>query len=113
MTSFNFSGEHVSIRDERDNIAVFNPLEALDLLQWLSDKREIFLSLAQQAADRGQSPAEFMAAISSLPQYRPSATVAGPRLEEVTERALALLKELQAEYWVHPMLEDTDVFAQA
>jgi hypothetical protein len=34
------------------------------------------------------------------------------RLEEVTERAIELLNELQLEYRIHPLLEDNDVFAQ-
>ena len=128
MTSFNFRGEQISIRDEHDNIAILNPLEALDLLQWLSNKRDILLSAAQQAANRGQSTEkeleihlyqenlsyldELIAAIPSLHEYRPPAKVLSVRLEEVTERAIALLKELQLEYRIHPMLDDNDVFAQ-
>lgn len=130
MTSFNFSGGHISIRDDQDNMTVFNPLEALDLLHWLSDKREVFLSLAQQAANRGKSIEEreleillyqenlshldeLKAALPSLHEYRPPAKVLSVPLEEVTERAIELLKELQLEYRIHPMLEDNDVFAQA
>ena len=128
MTSFNFSGEQISIFDERNNMAVLNPLEALDLLQWLSDKRNILLSLAQQAASRGQSAEkqleirlyqenlshldELIAAIPHLHEYRPPAKVLSVPLEEVTERAIQLLKELQLEYRIHPLLEDNDVFAQ-
>jgi hypothetical protein len=128
MTSFNFSGEQISICDEHDNKTVLDPLEALDLLQWLSDKRDILLSVAQQAINRGQ-PAdkeleillyhenlshldELKAAIPSLHEYRPPAKVLSVRLEEVTERAIALLKELQLEYRIHPLLEDNNVFAQ-
>jgi hypothetical protein len=128
MTSFNLSGEHISIYDEHDNKTVLNPIEALDLLQWLSARRDIFLSLAQQAANRGQSTEkaleillyqenlshldELKAAIPSLHEYRPPAKVLSVRLEEVTERAIELLNELQLEYRIHPLLEDNDVFAQ-
>jgi hypothetical protein len=128
MTSFNFRGDQISIRDEHDNKAVLNSLEALDLLQWLSDNRGALLSLAQQAANRGQFTEkqleihlyqenlsyldELIAAIPSLHEFRPPAKVLSVPLEEVTERAIELLKELQLEYRIHPLLEDNDVFAQ-
>jgi len=128
MTGFNFTGDHISIRDEHDNKAVLNSLEALDLLQWLSDNRGALLSLAQQAANRGQFTEkqleihlyqenlsyldELIAAIPSLHEFRPPAKVLSVPLEEVTERAIELLKELQLEYRIHPLLEDNDVFAQ-
>jgi len=128
MTGFNFRGDQISIRDEHDNIAVLNSLEALDLLQWLSDNRSALLSLAQQAANRGQFTEkqleihlyqenlsyldELIAAIPSLHEFRPPAKVLSVPLEEVTERAIELLKELQLEYRIHPLLEDNDVFAQ-
>jgi hypothetical protein len=128
MTSFNFRGDQISICDEHDNKAVLNSLEALDLLQWLSDNRGALLSLAQQAANRGQFTEkqleihlyqenlsyldELIAAIPSLHEFRPPAKVLSVPLEEVTERAIELLKELQLEYRIHPLLEDNDVFAQ-
>lgn len=128
MTSFNISGEQISICDEHDNKTVLNPTEALDLLRWLSDKRDVFLSLAQQAASHGHSTEkeleillyqenlsyldELKAAIPSLHEYRSPAKVLSVPLEEVTERAIELLKELQLEYRIHPLLEDDDVFAQ-
>lgn len=128
MTSFNFRGDQISICDEHDDVAVLNPLEALDLMQWLSDKRDVLLSLAQQAANRGQFTEkqleihlyqenlsyldELIAAIPSLHEFRPPAKVLSVPLEEVTERAIELLKELQLEYRIHPLLEDNDVFAQ-
>jgi hypothetical protein len=128
MTGFNFTGDQISIRDEHDNKAVLNSLEALDLLQWLSDNRGALLSLAQQAANRGQFTEkqleihlyqenlsyldELIAAIPSLHEFRPPAKVLSVPLEEVTERAIELLKELQLEYRIHPLLEDNDVFAQ-
>ena len=128
MTSFNFTGDQISIRDEHDNKTVLNSLEALDLLQWLSDNRGALLSLAQQAANRGQFTEkqleihlyqenlsyldELIAAIPSLHEFRPPAKVLSVPLEEVTERAIELLKELQLEYRIHPLLEDNDVFAQ-
>ena len=128
MTDFNVSGEQISIRDEHGDRAVLDPLEALDLLQWLSDRRDVFLSLAQKAANQGRSTEkeleirlyqenlsyldELKAIIPSLHEYRPPAKVLSVRLEEVTERALELLNELQLEYRIHPLLEDNDVFAQ-
>jgi len=128
MTSFNFSGEQISICDEHDNTTVLNPIEALDLLQWLSDRRGVLLSQAQQAVSQGQSTEkeleillyqenlgyldELKAVIPSLHEYRPPAKVLSVPLEEVTERAIELLKELQLEYRIHPLLEDNDVFAQ-
>jgi hypothetical protein len=93
-----------------------------------SFRRDVFLSLAQQAANRGQSTEkeleirlyqenlshldELKALIPSLHEYRPPAKVLSVRLEEVTERAIELLNELQLEYRIHPLLEDNDVFAQ-
>jgi hypothetical protein len=128
MTGFNFTGDQISIRDEHDNKAVLNSLEALDLLQWLSDNRGALLSLAQQAANRGQFTEkqleihlyqenlsyldELIAAIPSLHEFRPPAKVLSVPLEEVTERAIEMLKELRLEYRIHPLLEDNDVFAQ-
>jgi hypothetical protein len=128
MTGFNFRGDQISMRDEHDNKAVLNSLEALELLQWLSDRRDVFLSLAQQAANRGQFTEKQLeihlyqenlshldklkAAIPSLHEFRPPAKVLSVPLEEVTERAIQLLKELQLEYRIHPLLEDNDVFAQ-
>ena len=128
MTSFDFSGEQISIYDEHDNKTVLNPVEALALLRWLSDRRDIFLSLAQQADKQGQSTEkelvirlyqenlshldELKAAIPSLHESRPPAKVLSVRLEELTERGIELLKELQLEYLIHPLLEDNDVFAQ-
>ena len=128
MTGFNFRGDQILIRDEHDNKAVLNSLEALDLLQWLSDNRDALLSLVQQAASRRQFTEkqleihlyqenlshldELIAAIPSLHEFRPPAKVLSVPLEEVTERAIELLKELQLEYRIHPLLEDNDVFAQ-
>lgn len=128
MTGFNFAGDQISIRDEHNNKAVLNSLEALDLLQWLSDNKNTLLSLTQQAAKRGQFTEkqleihlyqenlsyldELIAAIPSLHEFRPPAKVLSVPLEEVTERAIQLLKELQLEYRIHPLLEDNDVFAQ-
>ena len=128
MTGFNFRGDQISIRDDHNNKAVLNSLEALDLLQWLSDNRGTLLSLAQQAANRGQFTEkqleihlyqenlsyldELIAAIPSLHEFRPPAKVLSVPLEEVTEKAIELLRELQLEYRIHPLLEDNDVFAQ-
>lgn len=129
MTNFIFEDENVSICDEYGQIAVLNPLEALTLLQWLSEHNNRLLKSARRSINEGPNPeqeleihlyqenlshlSDLQAAMPSLHEDRPPARVLSVPLEEVTTRALDLLKELQVEYWIHPMLEDTDVFAQA
>ncbi|HLH63327.1 MAG TPA: hypothetical protein VKV20_16720 [Ktedonobacteraceae bacterium] len=129
MTNFTLDGQNVSIRDQAGNIAVLNPLEALQLLQWLSEHNNILLSSARQSINVGQNVGqeleihlyqenlghldELKAALPGLHEYRPPARVLSVPLEEVTERAIELLKEFQVEYWIHPLLDEDDVFAQA
>ena len=52
------------------------------------------------------------AAIPSLHESRPAVKILDAQLDPVTERAIQLLKELQLEYKIHPLLEDNDAFAQ-
>ncbi|HZU66287.1 MAG TPA: hypothetical protein VFA09_03345 [Ktedonobacteraceae bacterium] len=129
-TNFTLDGKNVLIRDQNGNVAVLNPLEALNLLQWLSKHNNILLSTARQSISEVQNAEqeleihlyqenldhldELKAALPGLHEYRPPARVLSIPLEEVTERAIEMLKEFQVKYWIHPLLEeDDDVFAQA
>ena len=130
MASFDFTGEHLSIVDGSNQRVDLNPQEGLDLLQWLADKKDALLSLTHQGAPQVQSrekrleleirlyqeDLEYLdrlrAAIPSLHESRSAVKVLDAQLDPVTERAIQLLKELQLEYKIHPLLEDNDAFAQ-
>ena len=130
MASFEFTGEHLSIMDGYNQRVDLNLQEGLDLLHWLSDKRDAMLSLTHQGAPQVpsrekrleleirlyQEDLEYLdrlrAAIPSLHESRPAVKVFDAQLDPVTERAIQLLKELQLEYKIHPLLEDSDEFAQ-
>lgn len=128
MTKFDLIGEQISIVDEDGHRVDLSPQAAFDLLRWLYDKRDALLSLTHQAADQAQYSEmeleirlyqenldqldKLKAAIPTLHEYRPAAKVLSARLDLVTERAIQLLKELQVEYKIHPLLEDNDAFAQ-
>jgi hypothetical protein len=130
MASFDFTGEHLSIVDENNQRVDLNPQEGLDLLHWLSDKRDAMLSLTYQGAHQVPSREKRLeleirlyqedlayldtlrAAIPSLHESRSAVKVLDAQLDPVTERAIQLLKELQLEYKIHPLLEDNDAFAQ-
>ncbi len=130
MASFDFTGEHLSIVDGSNQRVDLNPQEGLDLLQWLADKRDALLSLTHQGAPQVQSREKRLeleirlyqedlayldrlrAAIPSLHESRSAVKVLDAQLDPVTERAIQLLKELQLEYKIHPLLEDNDAFAQ-
>jgi hypothetical protein len=130
MTSFDFTGEHLSIVDGYNQRVDLNPQEGLDLLHWLSDKRDALLNLTHQGAQQVQSREKRLeleirlyqedlehldklrAAIPSLHESRSAVKVLDAYLDPVTERAIQLLKELQLEYKIHPLLEDNDAFAQ-
>ncbi len=130
MASFDFTGEHLSIVDGSNQRVDLNPQEGLDLLQWLADKKDALLSLTHQGAPQVQSrekrleleirlyqeDLEYLdrlrAAIPSLHESRSAVKVLDAQLDLVTERAIQLLKELQLEYKIHPLLEDNDAFAQ-
>ena len=130
MASFDFTGGHLSIVDGSNQRVDLNPQEGLDLLQWLADKRDALLNLTHQGAPQVQSrekrleleirlyqeDLEYLdrlrAAIPSLHESRSAVKVLDAQLDPVTERAIQLLKELQLEYKIHPLLEDNDAFAQ-
>ena len=130
MASFDFTGEHLSIVDGSKQRVDLNAQEGLDLLQWLADKRDALLSLTHQGAPQVpsrekrleleirlyQEDLEYLdtlrAAIPSLHESRHAVKVLDAQLDPVTERAIQLLKELQLEYKIHPLLEDNDAFAQ-
>src|SRR6266566_648972 len=130
MASFDFTGEHISIVDGDNSRVDLNLQEGLDLLHWLSDNRDAMLSLTHQGAQQVQSREKRLeleirlyqedlehleklkAAIPSLHESRSAVKVLDAQLDPITERAIQLLKELQLEYKIHPLLEDTDAFAQ-
>ncbi len=130
MASFDFTGEHLSIVDGYNQRVNLNPQEGLDLLQWLADKKDALLSLTHQGAPQVQSrekrleleirlyqeDLEYLdrlrAAIPSLHESRSAVKVLDAYMDPVTQRAIQLLKELQLEYKIHPLLEDNDAFAQ-
>ena len=129
MTNFTFTAEHISIVDAEGQRVNLSPQEALDLLQWLFDKRAVFLSLTHQDADQASSherrleiflsqehlgqPDTLKAAIPHLQEYPSAVQALAVPLDPVTERAIQLLlKELQVDYRIHPLLEDNTAFAQ-
>jgi hypothetical protein len=130
MASFDFTGEHISIVDGNNSRVDLNLQEGLDLLHWLSDNRDAMLSLTHQGADQVQSRdkrleleirlyqedlehlEKLKAAIPGLHESRFAVKVLDAQLDPITERAIQLLKELQLEYKIHPLLEDNDAFAQ-
>ena len=129
MASFDFgNGKHISISDSYSHRVYLNPQEALDLLQWLSDRKDELYSFTP--GDTNQAPAETLleihlheedlgyldelkAAIPDLHERRSVVKVLDAHWGTVSERALELLKEYRLEYTVHPLLlEDQDAFAQ-
>jgi len=129
MASFDFSnGEHVFISDDQNHRVSLSSQQALDLLQWLSDRQDALYSLTQKHTTRAPGEKlleihlheedlgyldELKAAIPDLHEHRPVVKVLDARWETVSERAFQLLKEYQLEYTVHPLLlEDQDAFAQ-
>jgi hypothetical protein len=127
MARFEFMSKHVSIFDDAGHRLDLNPQEALDLLSWLSDHREALYGLEHQSAAEGQAGNKLLeihlyqenlehldklkAAIPALHERKP-AVILGVPLELVTDRAIELLKELQLEYKIHPLLEEDEAFAQ-
>ena len=129
MASFDFgNGKHISISDSYSHRVYLNPQEALDLLQWLSDRKDELYSFTQ--GDTNQAPGETLleihlheedlghldelkAAIPDLHERRPVVKVLDAHWGTVSERALELLREYRLEYTVHSLLlEDQDAFAQ-
>jgi len=128
MAKFDFFSERVSIFDGSDQRLDLNPQEALDLLQWLSEHRDALYGLAHQNATQrpsGENRLEIhiyqenlehldklKAAIPGLHEHMPVIKVLDAPMDLVTERALELLKELQVEYKIHPLLEEDNAFSQ-
>ena len=128
MAKFDFFSERVSIFDGSDQRLDLNPQEALDLLQWLTEHRDALYGLAQQ--NTAQQPSRekrleihiyqenleyldrLIAAIPGLHEHMPVVKVLDAPMDLVTERAIELLKELQVEYKIHPLLEEDNVFSQ-
>ena len=129
MASFDLNnGKHISISDSYSQRVYLNPQEALDLLQWLSDRRDEIYSFTSE--DTKQAPGETLleihlheedleyldelkAAIPALHEHSPVVKVLDARWDAVSEHALELLKEYRLEYTVHPLLlEDYEAFAQ-
>ena len=128
MAKFDFFSERVSIFDGSDQRLDLNPQEALDLLQWLTEHRDALYGLAHQNATQRPSREELLeihiyqenleyldrlkAAIPGLHEHTPVIKVLDAPLDLVTERAIELLKELQVEYKIHPLLEEDNAFSQ-
>lgn len=128
MARFDFNSKQVSIFDDFGHRMDLNPQEALDLLRWLADHRDTLYDLEFEGPagkQAGESLLEIhlyqedqehldrlKAAIPALHERKPGMILDVP-LDLVTERAIALLKELQLEYKIHPLLEEDSAFAQA
>jgi hypothetical protein len=128
MAKFDFIRERVSIFDGSDQRLDLNPQEALDLLQWLSEHRDALYGLAHQNTAQRPSKEKLLeihiyqenlehldklkAAIPGLHEHMPVIKVLDAPMDLVTERAIELLKELQVEYKIHPLLEEDNAFSQ-
>jgi hypothetical protein len=133
MAQFDFIGGRVSIVDDSARGLDLNPQEALDLLQWLSERRDALYSLAHLDTAARQSRENLLeihiyqedlehvdklkAAIPGLHEHtheptKPAVKVLDVPMDQVTERALELLAELQVEYKIHPLLEEDNAFSQ-
>lgn len=137
MTKFDFNDGHLSIVDTDNHRVDLSPLEAVHLLEWLSARKTMLLHLALQGADSVESLLdaepqgdlieqieihlspqhlvhldELQAAIPQLQEYIPATNVYVSPFDAVTERAIELLKEFEIEYKIHPLLEDSNEFAQ-
>jgi hypothetical protein len=123
MARFDFNRQQISIFDDADHRLDLSPQEALDLLHWLFDRQDTLYALTHQGA-AGEKLLEIhlyqeqlgqldrlKAAIPALHERQP-AIILGVPLDQVTERAIELLKELQLEYKIHPLLEEDEAFAQ-
>ena len=128
MARFDFIHKQVAIFGDSDHSVELSPQEALDLLYWLSDHRNILFGLAYQDAEQehwGEKQLEIhiyqenldqldklIAAIPDLHEGKPVVKVLDAPMDLVTERAIELLKELQVEYKIHPLLEEDNAFSQ-
>ena len=128
MATFDFINKQVSIVNDSNHSLELSPREALDLLYWLSGHRDALFGLAYQDTSQGQSGEKQLeihlyqenldqldklkAAIPDLHESKPVVKVLAVPLNLVTERAIELLKQLQLEYRIHPLLEEDEAFAQ-
>lgn len=55
---------------------------------------------------------KLQAVIPQLQEFNPVTNIYISPADAVTERAIALLKEFEIEYKIHPLLEDSNEFAQ-
>jgi hypothetical protein len=137
MTNFDFNAERLSIVDAHNQRVDLSPLEAVQLLEWLSTRKTMLLHLSQTETGSLESlhdteplssqmeqleihllPKQLVyldklqAAIPQLQEHIPATNIYVSPADAVTERALALLKEFEIEYKIHPLLEDSNEFAQ-
>jgi len=137
MTKFDFNAERLSIVDAHNQCVDLSPLEAVQLLEWLSTRKTMLLHLSQTETYSlgslhdteplgGQMEQleihllpkqlvhldELQAAIPQLQEHIPATNIYVSPADTVTERAFALLKEFEIEYKIHPLLEDSNEFAQ-
>jgi flagellar biosynthesis/type III secretory pathway chaperone len=137
MTKFDFNEERLSIVDAHNQCVNLSPLEAVQLLEWLSARKTILSRLARRDNELldnlqdteplgGQMEQleihllpqqlvhldELQAAMPQLQEHIPATNIYVSPIDAVTERAIALLKEFEIEYKIHPLLEDSNEFAQ-
>src|SRR6266702_6349180 len=128
-------GKHTVELDEQGTLTLYGAGtqmalaydEAYKLLIWLYRQRTTLSKFVQEDAQQqaGEKQLEIRlyqddldhldelkGTIPGLQERRPAVKVLDARLETVTEQALRLLHELRLEYIVHPLLEESDSFAQ-
>jgi hypothetical protein len=129
MAKFDFSKKQLSIADDHGHSVTLSLQEAVELLEWLSDKRAMLPPPSpQQDKDQRRKIREQMeihlqqqhlvhldALKDAIPQLHesPSATsIFLAPADSVTERAIQLLEAYRIAYKIHPLLEDDNAFAQ-
>lgn len=127
-------GKHTVELDQQGTLTLYGPEgrmalpydEAYHLLTWLYSQQSTLNKLIQEDTEQQGEPHlkirlyqddlshldELKAVIPGLEERKPAVKVLDARWDRVSERALQLLKELQLEYSVHPMLLDDEIFAQ-
>lgn len=128
MAKFDFSDKQLSIVDTRGHRVDLSPLEAIELLQLLLARRTLLQRLFFQDVSQEDSEGEqvaihlqqqqlayletLKAAIPQLQESAPATNVFVAPADAVTERAIQLLEAFQIEYKLHPLLEESNEFAQ-
>ena len=127
MAEFNFRDEKILIVDAHDNSVELSPQEAVALLHWLSDRSALLDFSHEDTGKRDSTNKQILfrlmeqhlmyldtlkAAIPQLQEHIPATNTFAAPVDSVTERAFQLLRAYQIEYKIHPLLDDTDVFAQ-